>query len=180
LPKANIDSAKILVYANVSFNGVGWPWTVSPQLSLRKVTSDWNEMTITWSTQPSSNPTVVSSNTVTTVGGGSWGNPYTEFEGWLAFDITSLYKGRADGSIPNDGVMFRIDTPYCANGDEFHIWSSDYQNASLRPKLVVTTSPPVATSKDQCKDAGWRSFFRADGSSFRNQGDCIQYVNTGK
>jgi hypothetical protein len=36
------------------------------------------------------------------------------------------------------------------------------------------------TSKDQCKDGGWQSLTRADGSAFKNQGDCIQYANTGK
>ena len=37
---------------------------------------------------------------------------------------------------------------------------------------------PLPTSKDQCKDGGWQrfSFPRA----FKNQGDCIQFVNTGK
>jgi hypothetical protein len=38
----------------------------------------------------------------------------------------------------------------------------------------------VATDKDACKNGGWQTLKRADGSSFKNQGDCIQYVNTGK
>jgi hypothetical protein len=38
----------------------------------------------------------------------------------------------------------------------------------------------VAKSKDQCKDGGFNVVKRADGSSFKNQGDCVQYVNTGK
>ncbi|HZQ35222.1 MAG TPA: hypothetical protein VFD32_04765 [Dehalococcoidia bacterium] len=38
----------------------------------------------------------------------------------------------------------------------------------------------VARSMDQCKDGGWQNVRRADGTSFKNQGDCIQYVNTGK
>lgn len=38
----------------------------------------------------------------------------------------------------------------------------------------------VPTNKDQCKNGGWMTLVRADGSTFRNQGDCIQYVNTGK
>jgi len=36
------------------------------------------------------------------------------------------------------------------------------------------------TSKEQCKNGGWQSLTRADGSAFKNQGDCIQYANTGK
>ena len=38
----------------------------------------------------------------------------------------------------------------------------------------------VAGNKDECKKNGWQSVTRADGSAFQNQGDCIQYVNTGK
>ena len=38
----------------------------------------------------------------------------------------------------------------------------------------------VASNKDQCKSGGFNSVKRNDGSSFNNQGDCIQYVNTGK
>jgi hypothetical protein len=34
--------------------------------------------------------------------------------------------------------------------------------------------------KNNCKNGGWKDLERADGSSFKNQGDCIQYVNTGK
>jgi hypothetical protein len=38
----------------------------------------------------------------------------------------------------------------------------------------------VATSKDQCKKGGWETLVRTDLTSFKNQGDCIQYVTTGK
>lgn len=38
----------------------------------------------------------------------------------------------------------------------------------------------VATNKDQCKNGGFMNVRRADGSTFKNQGDCIQFVNTGK
>lgn len=45
---------------------------------------------------------------------------------------------------------------------------------------TITFEKPVPTNKDQCKNGGWMSMGRADGSGFKNQGDCIQYVNTGK
>jgi hypothetical protein len=38
----------------------------------------------------------------------------------------------------------------------------------------------VATDKEQCKNGGWQNVKRTDGSGFKNQGQCIQYVNTGK
>jgi hypothetical protein len=35
-------------------------------------------------------------------------------------------------------------------------------------------------NNDECKSDGWKDVTREDGSEFKNQGDCIQYVNTGK
>ena len=48
------------------------------------------------------------------------------------------------------------------------------------PTPTPTPTPNVPTNKNQCKNGGWRTLQRADGSKFKNQGDCIQYVNTGK
>lgn len=38
----------------------------------------------------------------------------------------------------------------------------------------------VPASKDACKDDGWKTLRRADGSSFKNQGDCVSYTQNGK
>lgn len=35
-------------------------------------------------------------------------------------------------------------------------------------------------SKESCTNGGWQSVTRADGSPFRNQGDCISYLNNGR
>ena len=43
--------------------------------------------------------------------------------------------------------------------------------------------PPVhpPTSKAQCKDDGWQTFLDAHGDqAFRNQGDCVSFVETGR
>jgi len=32
----------------------------------------------------------------------------------------------------------------------------------------------------ECKKGGWQTMSRADGTPFKNQGDCVSYVNTGK
>ena len=39
---------------------------------------------------------------------------------------------------------------------------------------------PKAVTANQCKKDGWKTLQRANGTTFKNQGDCIQYVNTGK
>jgi hypothetical protein len=40
--------------------------------------------------------------------------------------------------------------------------------------IVVVDAPPLPTSKDQCKDGGWRTY-----GVFKNQGDCVSFVATG-
>ena len=40
--------------------------------------------------------------------------------------------------------------------------------------ITVVEAPPLPTSKDQCKNGGWRDF-----GVFKNQGDCVSFVATG-
>jgi hypothetical protein len=46
--------------------------------------------------------------------------------------------------------------------------------AVLSGDIVVVDAPPLPTSKDQCKDGGWRAF-----TTFRNQGQCVAFVERG-
>ncbi|HYW72834.1 MAG TPA: hypothetical protein VE961_17550 [Pyrinomonadaceae bacterium] len=39
---------------------------------------------------------------------------------------------------------------------------------------------PVAANRDQCRNDGWKIITRSEFSAFKNQGDDIQYVNTGR
>jgi hypothetical protein len=45
---------------------------------------------------------------------------------------------------------------------------------------VSLLSVNEAGNVSACKNDGWQSLTRSDGSTFKNQGDCVQYVNTGK
>jgi len=38
----------------------------------------------------------------------------------------------------------------------------------------------VASNKNQCKDGGWMTYRRANGTAFKNQGDCVSYTSNGK
>ena len=42
-------------------------------------------------------------------------------------------------------------------------------------RVVVIDAEPVPTSKDQCNNGGWRNF----GSTFKNQGQCVAFVQRG-
>lgn len=52
----------------------------------------------------------------------------------------------------------------------------DADNDGIIDACDTQVGPP--TNKDQCKNDGWKSFTFP--RTFKNQGDCIQYVNTGK
>jgi len=45
---------------------------------------------------------------------------------------------------------------------------------------VSLLSVNEAGNASACKNDGWQHLTRADASTFKNQGDCIEYVNTGK
>ena len=49
------------------------------------------------------------------------------------------------------------------------------------PWTIAVRSPGVPTSKDQCKNGGYEHFIDpSTGQPFKNQGRCIQFVETGK
>jgi len=88
------------------------------------------------------------------------GGPVAGYPNWAAF-----VAANPTWKVSND-VPFII-------ADDAGIWTVD--NVHLGAADVKT-----ASKKDECKKGGWMDLTRADGSSFKNQGDCIQYVNTGK
>lgn len=60
--------------------------------------------------------------------------------------------------------------------------SSDALNIAYGGSSVTYDFEPyrVALTKDDCKVGKWQSVKRADGTSFKNQGQCVSYVETGK
>jgi hypothetical protein len=46
--------------------------------------------------------------------------------------------------------------------------------SGLAQDFTVVDTKPLPTSKDQCKNGGWRNF-----PGFKNQGDCVSFVATG-
>ena len=51
----------------------------------------------------------------------------------------------------------------------------DYSSALATVSVLAVPRTPVTV--DDCKRDGWKQLARADGRRFRNQGDCVSYVN---
>lgn len=57
--------------------------------------------------------------------------------------------------------------------------STDALTLSYGDVCVVYDFEPFRAT-NECKKGGWETMSRADGTPFKNQGDCVSYVNTGK
>jgi Protein of unknown function (DUF642) len=71
-------------------------------------------------------------------------------------------------------VLFTADGPgtiaFAGAGDDDSL-------GSLLDNVSLLT---VATGKAQCEEDGWESVVRADGTTFKNQEDCVSYTNTAR
>lgn len=65
---------------------------------------------------------------------------------------------------------------FVGNADAFTIGVNGSSTTYDFEPAAPAVGPP--TSKEQCKNGGWKTFNTP--RKFKNQGDCIQYVNTGK
>jgi hypothetical protein len=91
------------------------------------------------------------------------GSGYTTYSDALAFFA-------ANPTYRIVGVQFVVDAGWAfADGE---------QTITATPIVDITLAQP--TNAAACRNGGWQNFQRANGTTFKNQGDCIQYVNTGR
>ena len=91
--------------------------------------TSWSEETVTWNSKPTTGDIVVSATKAAT-------------EGWHSYDITTAVQNWFSGAWSNYGL-----TGVKSNGNEtdyLEYRSKEYGTASLRPKLTITYTIPVA------------------------------------
>ena len=87
----------------------------------------------------------------------------TLYANWAAFVVANpTYRIGNDDALP------------------FVIADQPFRGVISNVQLGQGEDANVATRKDECKNGGWENLTRDDDTGFKNQGDCIQYVNTGK
>src|SRR6185436_15114022 len=100
---------------------------------LQKVTSSWNENTITWNNQPATTTT----NQVTLA---QSTDPHQDY----SLDVTTLVQNRVTTPATNFGFMLRLQTEL--NYAALVFASSDNADITRRPKLSLTYNIPLASS----------------------------------
>jgi hypothetical protein len=125
----------------------------------------------------------------TGTGSASWKNAGVErVEGDIfagGFNGKSVYGDTA--GLPGYTWSFNLastdlGTTYAGTGsDSWETFSTLTGTLSVGNKVTAcsTRVAPAVVSKDQCKKDGWKSVSRANDSAFKNQGDCVSYVETG-
>ena len=102
------------------------------------------------------------------------GGPDTEFTGsaYLFLVEDNAATGTPDRLLSNYTALPGAPT-VCPSPDEFVADNDRRPYTVVEGDLIVHDAhPPTPTSKDQCKDDGWRSF-----PGFKNQGSCISFLN---
>lgn len=79
----------------------------------------------------------------------------------------------AKTSLPSPGVLSNTATITTAGTGTIAVGASTTTSTVINP-------PPVPTDAAQCMNGGWVNYARPDGSAFKNQGDCVSFVTSGK
>lgn len=132
---SSILSAYLQLYAWDSSSGMGQHSTESGENTcfLQRITSNWNEQTITWNNQP----TTTESNQVEI--------PYTYYATQnFILDVTKLLIDTKNN--PNQSFGFMLKLKNETSKRRMNFASSDHPNPQLRPKLIIVYSSVVNTN----------------------------------
>ena len=134
---ATINSASLSIYndpVSSTNNGEHSNLSGSNASIIRRITSPWNEMQVTWNTQPS----VTIQNEVDRA------QTTDVHEDFVDMDVTALVSDMV--TFPNDAFGFELSL---VTEDPYRMLvmaSSDHPDPSKHPKLVVTFTPEEETS----------------------------------
>ncbi len=126
---ATITNAKLSLWCATATTSQTQLQSGDNESVINRVTSAWNENTVTWNNKPSvstQNQVVLSASTSNT-------------QDYLNIDVTDLYQDIIS-SGNNYGVMLQLASEYTYQS--MVLASSDYSNAAKRPKLEICYSLP--------------------------------------
>ncbi|GAB3521746.1 DNRLRE domain-containing protein [Emticicia fontis] len=122
-----IDNATLYLFGNP--NTTIGPNIAPNDLGIYRITSNWQQNTVTWNTQPSFDYTAFA--TLPSSAGGDYSN--------YVVDVTNLIQNYVNDKSNSFGLMLKL---FSESPNKMLIFaSSKVSNAQLRPKLVVNYRP---------------------------------------
>jgi len=97
---------------------------IKPYGVLQQITEPWEESKVTWNNQPK-----------TTEVNQVYIYPFIKNTNVFEIDITNLIVIPASNALPNNGILFKLSQNNLFKG--FRFVSSDYSDATMRPKLTI-------------------------------------------
>jgi len=94
-------------------------------LGANRITSSWDEWAVTWNTRPSEDASVI-----------DYSNNFYGYNTWASFDVTNFVEGWVSNPGSNYGMY--VKDPWTTYYSYTCLQSSDYSNATYRPKLTIT------------------------------------------
>ncbi|MFN8143597.1 MAG: DNRLRE domain-containing protein [Bacteroidia bacterium] len=113
---------------------------------LQRITSNWNESTVTWNTMPST----------TTLHQVTIPKTTSSTQNFPSINVTSLVQDMINNPTQSFGFMMKLKNEVRFNKMIFA--SSDHPTTNLRPKLVVSYVPPAVA--EQTSSLSANSFYR--------------------
>jgi hypothetical protein len=136
---AIINSAYLSLYSWDTNTGLGQHSTFSGSNNcwLQRITSTWDESTVTWNNQP----------TVTIVNQVSLAASTSMTQNYLNIDVSALVQDMTDNPSTSFGFLLRLKNESYYRRLNFA--SSDHTNSALHPKLVISYTIASSVSKSQ-------------------------------
>ena len=127
---ATVTSAKLSLYSTNDLNSMGQHSTLSGpnDCLLQRITSDWNQTTVTWNTRP----TTTAQNEVALPASDS------ATENYINIDVTAITQDMVNNPSSSFGFMFKLQNESYYRRMNFCL--SDNTSPALRPKLEVCYS----------------------------------------
>jgi uncharacterized protein len=96
----------------------------------------------------------------------------------LAAQVTGVTEWHINADEP---IVMDYNVEFKSPNQVESFYSPDaFRSSDHDPVIVGLSLVTVPTNRDQCRNGGWADFIRANGTTFKNQGQCVSYVNTGK
>jgi hypothetical protein len=129
-------------------------------INVYRITSSWDESNVNFNNQPSIDSTIINTTRV-----------FNENETWILWNITDLVGGWSSGIYPNYGLMLKGDS------HAKYFYSSDKDNETVRPKLIITYSAPTYTGVSGCANITQQGMYRLTANITNSNENTCFYVN---